>query len=109
MLRFASVLVWLVFVVCVSAQQYVFVPVNGSPRDIDVLLEDSSGRIWAGTNKDAVCFDGNHFFSLHDYGFPESQIRSLAEDEAGGIWIGSFAGLFRFWQGRVEQMQKGGA
>jgi hypothetical protein len=47
-----------------AAQQYPILPVPGSPRNIEHILEDRQGRLWMSTRDDVLCFDGARFFSL---------------------------------------------
>jgi tRNA A-37 threonylcarbamoyl transferase component Bud32 len=54
-----------------------------------------------------ACFDGTRFFFLRDYGFPAATTYSIAEDASGAIWIGAETGVYRFANGRVEEISKG--
>ncbi|HTR37965.1 MAG TPA: serine/threonine-protein kinase [Bryobacteraceae bacterium] len=87
-------------------QQYPFLPVAGAPNNVNVLFQDSLGRLWVGGDQ-LACFDGSHFFFLRDYGFPTVSSYSIAEDESGAIWIGAETGVFRFSGGHVEQVGQG--
>jgi tRNA A-37 threonylcarbamoyl transferase component Bud32 len=90
--------------VCLRAQQYPFIPVAHSPKNIEHILEDRQGRLWVATHDDVLCFDGQRFFSLHDFGLPAFFPTSLAEDAEGGILIPTYGGLYRFFQGRVAHV-----
>ena len=95
------------------AQRYPFLPVPGAPHGIYSLWQDSKSGMWLGTIDDAVLFDGQHYYSLRQYGFPKEIPNGFAEDSDGGIWIatqGSDAaggtgrgGLYRYQAGRVER------
>ncbi len=89
-----------------SAQQYPFLPVAGSPKSVKNLFQDSRGRLWLG-GPQAACFDGTRFFLLRDYGFPAAQVYDFSEDPSGAIWIGAETGVYRFANGKVEEMGKG--
>lgn len=97
------------FVPQAFCQQYPFVQVAGpdAPKDIQVLLEDSRGRIWAGTINDLLSFDGSHFYSLRELGYPETQALALAEDSEGGIWSATRAGILRFHEGKLDRVAGG--
>lgn len=88
-----------------SGQQYPFLPVAGSPKAVDILFQDSSGRLWLG-GAESACFDGTRFFSLRDYGLPRPAI-DFSEDASGAIWIGTESGVYRFANGSFEQVGKG--
>lgn len=60
-----------------------------------VLLEDSKGRIWVGTNDNgAVVLDGDErrHFTYRD-GLPSSSVRSIAESADGTIYLGMAIGV----------------
>ena len=88
-------------------QQYPFVPIRNSPRNIERILQDRQGRLWMSTHDDVLCFDGTRFFSLHDYGLPPVGSFGLTEDAEGGILSASEGGIYRFIQGRLEHVLSG--
>ena len=90
-----------------SAQQFPFIQIAGSPRNIERLLEDRQGRLWVATHDDVLCFDGSRFFSLRDFGLPPVFGYSLIEDDEGGILSGSDQGIYRFYRGRLEHVVAG--
>ena len=90
------------------AQQYPFLPVTGSPKIPKILFEDSSGRLWVGGPQLAF-FDGTRFFYLRDYGFPLVEAYDFSEDPSGAIWIGAETGVYRFANGKLEEIGKGTA
>lgn len=59
------------------------------------LFEDSSGKIWVGTNDNGVVVlngeDSTHI--TYKEGLPSSSIRVFAEDNEGNVFIGTTAGL----------------
>ncbi|WP_167607604.1 hybrid sensor histidine kinase/response regulator transcription factor [Maribellus sediminis] len=72
-------------------------------EDVSVILEDSGGRIWLGT-------DGNGLFvkdkkkGIRQLSVPKSPIVSLLEDRKGRIWIGTYLdGLYRYDNGKVDR------
>jgi tRNA A-37 threonylcarbamoyl transferase component Bud32/ligand-binding sensor domain-containing protein len=87
-------------------QQYPFLPVPGSPKVVKTLFQDSRGRLWLG-GPEPACFDGARFFFLRDYGFPHGEAYDFSEDTGGAIWIGAETGVYRFANGRVEEIGKG--
>jgi len=87
-------------------QQYPFLPVAGSPKNVKTLFQDARGRIWLGGDE-LACFDGTHLFFLSDYGFPPVQSYDIGEDTSGAIWIGAETGVYRFANGRMEEISKG--
>src|SRR5580704_3733739 len=87
-------------------QQYSFLPVPGSPKSFRALFEDSRGRLWLGGLQPA-CFDGTRFFDLHEYGFPSGEALDFSEDSSGVIWVGAETGVYRFSNGRFEEVAKG--
>jgi tRNA A-37 threonylcarbamoyl transferase component Bud32 len=89
-----------------SGQQYPFIPVANSPRNIEHILQDKQGRLWVATHDDVLCFDGSRFFSLHEFGLPKVQ-SAISEDLDGGILAASANGLYRFYQGRLEHVFSG--
>ena len=60
-----------------------------------VLFEDSTGRIWIGTNDNGVIVlkgrDSAHY--TYEDGLPSSSIRCFAEDGNGRVYIGSTSGI----------------
>jgi hypothetical protein len=83
-----------------------FLPVVGSPKAVKNLFQDSRGRLWLGGEQPA-CFDGTRFFFLREYGFPLAEAHDFSEDASGAIWIGAETGVYRFANGRVEEIAKG--
>lgn len=98
-------------------QHYPILPVPGSPHGIFTMMQDSRSALWLGTIDDVYCFDGEHFYSLRQYGFPKETPNSFAEDSEGGIWIGTqgtaanggsgHGGLYRYRAGRVTRVFSG--
>jgi len=99
------------------AQHYPILPVPGSPHGIFSMMQDSRSAIWMGTIDDVLRFDGQHFYSLRQYGFPRETPNSFAEDSDGGIWIATqgtdasggsnHGGLYRYQAGRVARLFSG--
>ena len=95
------------------AQRYPFLPVLGAPHGIYTIWQDSQSGMWLGAIDDVVRFDGQHYYSLRQYGFPKEIPNGFAEDSDGGIWIATQGsdtaggtgrgGLYRYQAGRVEK------
>ncbi len=83
-----------------------FVPVPG-PKELShrvmAMYEDSSGRLWLGTTSELICKVGDQFTVYHlakDQG--PCDIRSIVEDNAGDIWVGTLGqGLFLLLGGKA--------
>jgi len=88
------------------AQQYPFLPVAGAPKTVRLLFEDRRGRIWT-LGEELTVFDGARFFNLRQYGLPWGDSYDVAEDASGADWIGAEQGVFRFAEGRVNQVAAG--
>ncbi|MBO4510952.1 MAG: hybrid sensor histidine kinase/response regulator, partial [Lachnospiraceae bacterium] len=60
-----------------------------------VIFEDSSNRIWVGTNDNGVVMldNGVSTHITYNEGLPSSSIRAFAEDNDGNIIVGSTAGI----------------
>lgn len=106
-MRRAPLIGFLLVAACLRAQQFPFLSIDHSPKNIERILEDRQGRLWIATHDDVLCFDGSHFFSLHDFGFPPVTAYSLIEDADGGILSGSPLGIHRFYRGRLEHVLSG--
>ena len=106
-MRFRRLALVLLDAAVAVAQQYAFVPVSNSPKTINRVFQDRGGRLWLGTLDDLVMFDGVRFYSLHDYGYPATPSREIAEDDEGGIWSASGLGVYRFHDGQVSQVFAG--
>jgi hypothetical protein len=109
LVRMACRLVSVLFLIAAGlrAQQYPFLFVDHSPRNIERILEDRQGRLWVSTHDDLLCFDGSRFFSLHDFRFPAVLSYALTEDGEGGILSGSERGVYRYYRGRLEHIISG--
>ena len=104
--RSAVLILLLSLLKCLPGQQYAFPAVPGAPKNPTLLFQDSRGRLWLG-GEQLACFDGTRFFFLRDYGFPAATALDIAEDAGGAIWIGADSGVYRFSEGRVQQLAKG--
>jgi ligand-binding sensor domain-containing protein/signal transduction histidine kinase len=78
------------------------------PGAVRQLLSTSSGVFVTGKNS-AVLIQSKGILTFatgHD--LPGTQIETIMEDRQGAVWIGTNAGLARWWHGKLEQF-KGGA
>ncbi len=72
------------------------------------LFEDSKGRLWAcGWNLGAIYYEDGRFKALTtNDGLPSNAVLRIDEDEQGGIWIFTDAGLARLRSGgKLEQVK----
>jgi signal transduction histidine kinase/ligand-binding sensor domain-containing protein len=90
------------FPAALLSQQYGFRNFSleeGLPQtEIQGLIEDSRGILWAGTNGGGLArFNGKSFrvYTIRD-GLPDNIIYSLCEDREGNLWIGSMNVISRF-------------
>jgi ligand-binding sensor domain-containing protein len=76
---------------------------DGLPNDtILSLCLDSQGTLWIGSVSGAACFKEGRFF------IPEAftdvvNVGSIAEDRAGGIWLGTSIGPMRYSNGQLTR------
>ncbi|MFN7966481.1 MAG: two-component regulator propeller domain-containing protein [Acidobacteriota bacterium] len=68
---------------------------DGLPSDtVRVLLRDSLGLLWIGTDEGLARFDGRTFRTFDaEAGLPHATIKSLHETLAGELWVGTAKGL----------------
>ncbi|MCR4604971.1 MAG: hybrid sensor histidine kinase/response regulator, partial [Eubacterium sp.] len=64
--------------------------------NVNTLFQDSKGRMWVGTNDNGVVVfdDGESWHFDYTNGLLPSSIRSISEDEAGNVLIGTVQGVF---------------
>jgi ligand-binding sensor domain-containing protein/two-component sensor histidine kinase len=74
---------------------------SGGTNRVNVLLEDRSGRIWAGSDAGLFVLDaqaGDTVFAPADLGIPGHpdatvQVLTMVEDREGNLWVGTKYGL----------------
>lgn len=56
---------------------------------VNTIMQDSRGFIWAGTHYGLNRFDGHHFkvFTKEDDGLASNEVRSIIEDDEGWLWV----------------------
>ncbi len=72
--------------------------------DVNVIIEDKSGKFWFGTRGSATIYDarltdgqGKTFTTItNKNGKPFTNVRSIIEDKKGNIWLGGADGLWRY-------------
>lgn len=63
--------------------------------NVHLTFEDRRGYQWYATDGGGVCRDNGYQIDVIKRGLPSLQIRQLAEDTCGNIWVGTAAGLCR--------------
>ena len=65
--------------------------------NVNIILQDSRGRLWIGTDGGLTRYDGHHFanYGMED-GLVGNEVLSLLEDRQGNLWIGTKRGLTRY-------------
>ena len=79
-------------------------------KDISTLLAAADGSLWAGTSVHGLAHfsDGAwKLFSSTLNGLANDDILSLAEDDAGNLWIGSYEGLVRVEKKSLDDVAAG--
>ncbi len=62
---------------------------------VRVVMEDSSGNIWIGSNDEGVQLiqsSGNVSFTTES-GLPNNSVRAIVEDGSGNVWVGTAGGV----------------
>jgi ligand-binding sensor domain-containing protein/signal transduction histidine kinase len=85
-----------------------FRPVAG-PKQIHAIFEDRQNRIWLGTQEGLARLENNECRLVKSTdGVSIDEIRALADDSEGGIWIGSAgSGLSRYLNGAFQSWHAG--
>lgn len=90
---------WYVPLVSDSAQLELASPINSTsviPLDIRVIIRDRYHNIWIGAADGLYLLSRKNGFAF-TLVIPETEVFSLAEDDLGRIWVGTFEkGLIRF-------------
>lgn len=79
---------------------------------VEALHAASDGRLWIGTYKGVAIRDGTHqdgsgFATVpaaDTTRWPALDVRAIAEDTEGGIWVATTAGVFRARSGQLHQV-----
>lgn len=78
---------------------------GGGPVSVLSLAMDSRGALWVGSYADGV-FRLDPDGSVHHYGEPQAlsggNVRALADDGEGGMWIGTQGGLLHMSGGQIH-------
>jgi signal transduction histidine kinase/ligand-binding sensor domain-containing protein len=78
-------------------------PADGAPPEVNALLEDRRGTLWAATAHGLFRFTSNRWSRVTDAdGYDGEQAYSVYEDRAGRVWIGAARGLYRHDEGRLR-------
>jgi len=80
-----------------------------SNNNVNCILKDSRGFIWAGTDDGLNLFDGHTFRIFRHNRFdslslPGNTVKSISEDHDGFLWIGTNDGIAKMnvWNGECE-------
>ncbi len=87
-------------------------PANSPVKDISSLLVAADGALWCGTSVHGLArfAQGNwKIFSSTQNGLANDDIGSLAEDDAGNLWLGSYEGLVRVGNQSIADVLAGTA
>ena len=70
---------------------------------VDALCEDSSGRLWVGTQGDGLlCYSDGNLLPFHaETNQLDNTINCIAEDSTGNLWLGTPSGLVRLGKNRL--------
>ena len=72
-------------------------PGDGAPPEVNALLEDRRGTVWAAASHGLFRFAGNRWARVTEAdGYDGEQAFSVYEDRAGRVWVGAARGLYRF-------------
>lgn len=76
----------------IGEETVTYTTANGLPDNrVNALMEDSAGRIWAGTWGGAAILDGENITVITQAdGLLDNMVNVLTEDAYGGIWFGSY-------------------
>ena len=85
---------------------------NAPVKDISSLLLAADGSLWCGTSVHGLARfsqGGWKLFSSTQNGLANDDIGSLAEDDAGNLWLGSYEGLVRVGKNSIADVLSGAA
>jgi ligand-binding sensor domain-containing protein/AraC-like DNA-binding protein len=67
------------------------------PQKINVVFEDSQGKIWLGTHRHGLLkFQNGSAVNIPLGNFENLDVRTMSEDPQGNLWLGTNRGLIRF-------------
>jgi len=70
-----------------------------------ICAEAKDGSLWFGSGTGVVRYDGSRWdhFTAQE-GLPHNQVNALCATRAGAVYVGTEAGLCRFWEGEWERV-----
>ena len=79
-----------------------------SQNDVNCILQDRRGFMWFGTNDGLNRYDGYSFKIFkpdpqNSYSIKSNLIMALAEDESGGIWIGTAGSGLNYFDSNTQR------
>jgi signal transduction histidine kinase/ligand-binding sensor domain-containing protein len=70
---------------------------DGAPPEVNALLEDRRGTVWAAASHGLFRYAGNRWARVTESdGYDGEQAFSVYEDRSGRVWVGAAKGLYRF-------------
>ena len=74
-----------------------YVAGDGAPPEVNALLEDRRGTVWAAASHGLFRYAANRWARVTQAdGYDGEQAFSVYEDRAGRVWVGAAKGLYRF-------------
>jgi len=74
-----------------------YTPADGAPPEVNALLEDRRGTVWAAASHGLFRFAGNRWSRVTGAdGYRGEQAFTVYEDRAGRVWVGAANGLYRY-------------
>jgi len=74
-----------------------YAPTDGAPPEVNALLEDRRGTVWAAASHGLFRYASNRWSRVTETdGYDGEQAFSVYEDRAGRVWVGAARGLYRY-------------
>jgi signal transduction histidine kinase/ligand-binding sensor domain-containing protein len=90
---------------CVRGESVQHFQVGDGSRAVAALMETRDGTLWTATRYGSVFrFDGGVFRPAFAGNIAASQVKAMAEDTGGRLWLGGFRGLAISEEGQVRSL-----